>query len=212
MLFNDLIKTRTDQAHAQAESAPFISALMGGQLNSQAYNDYLAAFLPIYRRMESILRDRTDSILLSYFNHRALDRTQLIENDIAHLNSKTASTLKGEDFASVQKYLSRLSDQVSDVRLAAHHYIRYLGDLSGGQAISKLVSRHYKISSEALTFYDFSSIGDIVFYKKRYRDLLNLAPLSAEEKDDFLDEVTNLYRLSTDIFFDLGKVHAVTQR
>lgn len=207
MSFHDQIKTRTDAAHSEAESAPFISALMGGQLNPRAYHDYLAAFLPIYRRMESLLQARSDSIFLSYFNHRALDRSQLIENDIAHLGSMIESTVKGEDFTSVQSYLARLSDQLSDARLAAHHYIRYLGDLSGGQAISKLVSRHYVIPPEALSFYDFSSIGDIVFYKKRYRDLLNLAPISVEEKDEFLDEVTNLYRLSTDIFIDLGKVH-----
>jgi len=211
MSFHDQIKARTDAAHAQAENAPFISALMGGGLNPLAYRDYLASFLPVYSRMEALLQARSESTLLSFFNHRALDRSALIENDIAHLESTLSSTFKGASLPSVQSYLARLTDQVSDARLLAHHYIRYLGDLSGGQAISKLVSRHYAIAPEALTFYDFTNIGDAVFYKKRYRDLLNLAPLSTEEKDEFLDEVTHLYLLSTEIFIDLGKTHAVAK-
>lgn len=211
MSFHDQIKARTDAAHAQAENAPFISTLMGGGLNPLAYRDYLAAFLPIYSLMEALLKARSESALLSYFNHRALDRSTHIENDIAHLETTLSSTFDGESLPSVQSYLARLSNEVSDARLLAHHYIRYLGDLSGGQAISKLVSRHYAIAPEALTFYDFTNIGDTVFYKKRYRDLLNLAPLNTEEKDDFLDEVTHLYRLSTEIFIDLGKTHAAAK-
>lgn len=211
MSFHDQIKARTDAAHAQAENAPFISTLMGGGLNPVAYRDYLAAFLPIYSLMEALLKARSESALLSYFNHRALDRSTHIENDIAHLETTLSSTFDGESLPSVQSYLARLSNEVSDARLLAHHYIRYLGDLSGGQAISKLVSRHYAIAPEALTFYDFTNIGDTVFYKKRYRDLLNLAPLNTEEKDEFLDEVTHLYRLSTEIFIDLGKTHAAAK-
>lgn len=211
MSFHDQIKARTDAAHAQAENAPFISTLMGGGLNPLAYRDYLAAFLPIYSLMEALLKARSESALLSYFNHRALDRSTHIENDIAHLETTLSSTFDGESLPSVQSYLARLSNEVSDARLLAHHYIRYLGDLSGGQAISKLVSRHYAIAPEALTFYDFTNIGDAVFYKKRYRDLLNLAPLNTEEKDEFLDEVTHLYRLSTEIFIDLGKTHAAAK-
>lgn len=211
MSFHDQIKARTDAAHAQAENAPFISTLMGGGLNPLAYRDYLAAFLPIYSLMEALLKARSESALLSYFNHRALDRSTHIEHDIAHLETTLSSTFDGESLPSVQSYLARLYNEVGDARLLAHHYIRYLGDLSGGQAISKLVSRHYAIAPEALTFYDFTNIGDPVFYKKRYRDLLNLAPLSTEEKDEFLDEVTHLYRLSTEIFIDLGKTHAAAK-
>lgn len=207
MSFHDEIKARSDAAHAQAESAPFIAELMSGALDEGAYKDYLSALLPIYQQMEQLIQSRSEQPLISYFNHRALNRSEKLINDIAVLSGDEKNLSSIQPLESTLEYVARLTGDISDARLLAHHYIRYLGDLSGGQAISRLVSRHYGIDDEALTFYDFNEIGDVVFYKKRYRDLLNLIPLTPEEKQVFLDEVTHLYRLSTEIFLDLGKTH-----
>ncbi len=143
--------------------------------------------------------------VLTYFDHRALDRAEKISSDISALNSILESSTSDTTHSSVMEYLNSLPQSISDTRLLAHHYIRYLGDLSGGQAISKLVSRHYQVPDSALNFYDFNSIGDIVFYKNRYRNLLNLIDLSPEEKSEFLQEVVKLYSLNREIFLDLGK-------
>ena len=43
------------------------------------------------------------------------------------------------------------------MRFLAHHYTRYLGDLSGGQAIAALVARHYARHREQLGFYRFDA-------------------------------------------------------
>lgn len=207
MSFHGQIKASSDAAHAEAENAPFISSLMDGSLGQQSYRDYLAALLPIYQNMEALLQQRTGSELLGYFDHRALDRADLLAHDISVLSARLDSNLVGTSLASVRKYLERLTPDISDARLLAHHYIRYLGDLSGGQAIARLISRHYSIADDALTFYNFKNIGDAVFYKKRYRDLLNLVPFTADEKSEFLDEVSYLYRFSTEIFIELGLEH-----
>jgi heme oxygenase len=205
--FHAHIKARTELAHQAAEEAPFIAHLMGGSLTRAAYLDYLRALAPIYRRMEELFRLNATSSPLSYLDHRALDRTALIEADIDYLE-KTVPALDPEPaLESVAKYLHQLHEKISPVRLSAHHYIRYLGDLSGGQAIARLVSRHYEIASEGLNFYNFEGIGDIVFYKKRYRDFLNLIPLAQSESDEFLDEVESLYSLTRDIFVELGELH-----
>lgn len=211
MSFHEQIKVSTDAAHAQAENAQFIASLMGGALDKLAYRDYLTAFLPIYIRMEELLKERQESQLISYFSHRALDRAEEISNDIAALDAKLNRSLNENSLKSVNDYLERLNPDITDARLLAHHYIRYLGDLSGGQAISKLVARHYAIEAGALTFYDFAQIGDTVFYKKRYRDLLNLVPFTEQDKIEFLDEVSILYKLTTKIFLELGEIHAPTK-
>lgn len=211
MSFHAQIKVSTDAAHAQAENAQFIASLMGGSLDKPAYRDYLTAFLPIYIRMEELLKERQESQLISYFGHRALDRAEKISNDIAALDAQINSSFDGKSLKSVHNYLERLNVDITDARLLAHHYIRYLGDLSGGQAISKLVARHYAIEADALNFYDFAQVGDSVFYKKRYRDLLNLVPFSQQDKIEFLDEVSILYKLTTKIFIELGEIHAPTK-
>ena len=45
-------------------------------------------------------------------------------------------------------------------RLLAHAYTRYLGDLSGGQVIGRLLGRSLGMTEEALSFYRFAAIED----------------------------------------------------
>jgi len=202
--FHQILKDHTQQAHSNAESQPFIEELMSGKLNQSAYLAYLTSLLPIYQKMEEIFKSRPNSILLNYFDHRALDRTEKLQKDIETLSIKNGYV--DREFSSTEKYTTRINRDISDVALLAHHYIRYLGDLSGGQAISRLVARHYAISAEALNFYDFTSIGDSVFYKKRYRDLLNFVFQEESERQEFLLEVTELYKLNAMIFAELGTI------
>lgn len=205
--FHAQIKQRTDVAHQAAEAAPFIAQLMGGALTPLAYLDYLRALAPIYLRMESLFLANNAKEPLSYLDHRALDRASLIVEDIKYLESNLKAEAGDSALPSVASYMQLLSDDISPIRLSAHHYIRYLGDLSGGQAIARLVSRHYQIPPAGLNFYNFESIGDIVFYKKRYRDFLNLIPFNESEREEFLQEVEKLYQFSREIFLDLGKFH-----
>src|SRR5699024_8513215 len=51
----------------------------------------------------------------------------------------------------------------------AHHYTRYLGDLSGGQAIRTLMRRHYGLPKTSLTMWDFTEAGKTKPYKEAYR-------------------------------------------
>lgn len=210
--FHAHIKAATELAHAQAEEAPFISELMGGSLSPQAYLGYLRALLPIYQLLELRAEENAKNEPFKYFFHRELQRSDLLARDIVHLEEQFPDNAPEETLESVSEYCSTLTADISPARLLAHHYIRYLGDLSGGQAIAKLVSRHYKISSEALNFYNFTSLGDLVFYKSRYRDLLNLAMLTDQDRTEFLDEVTKLYKLSRQIFLELGDRFSVASK
>jgi heme oxygenase len=132
----------------------------------------------------------------------------MIAADISYLEDALGDTKNLTTLPSVRKYLDSLHDEITTTRLTAHHYIRYLGDLSGGQAIARLVARHYQIPAEALNFYNFEDIGDVVFYKKRYRDFLNLIALNEEQQEEFLSEVELLYALNRELFMDLGNLHS----
>ena len=68
-------------------------------------------------------------------------------------------------------------------RYLAHHYLRYLGDLSGGQAVAALVTRHYGIPAEALSMYRFTELPKPKVFKDDYRELLDNAPLTDERRE-----------------------------
>ena len=76
------------------------------------------------------------------------------------------------------------------VRYLAHHYARYLGDLSGGQAVAARVARNYGATPEQLSFARFpTDLGSVVDAKRRYRAQLDELVLSAAEIDTLLAEV-----------------------
>jgi heme oxygenase len=203
--FHDQIKAATDSSHRSAERTDFIVDLMGGTLNQSAYLRYLEALAPIYERMEVLLRERATRPLIVEFDHRGLDRFSLLEADITALRESGKVTEGPTIPLATKSYVSRLGTDIEDERLLAHHYIRYLGDLSGGQAIARLVARHYQIPQEALAFSDFHGLGDANTYKVAYREKLNRAALTDAQKDAFIDEAVALYSLSREIFQELGR-------
>jgi heme oxygenase len=88
----------------------------------------------------------------------------------------------------------------------AHHYTRYLGDLSGGQFIAGAVARVYKLTPpNGVRFYDFSSLGDLTEFKERYRALLDTAPWDDDERNRIVGEIGIAYAHNTELLVDLGR-------
>ena len=69
--------------------------------------------------------------------------------------------------------------------LVAHNYARYLGDLSGGQAVGKILDRTFDLSGARLAFYEFPMRPKP--YKDSYRAKLDALSLDAEEIDGTVD-------------------------
>src|SRR5690606_36152967 len=55
----------------------------------------------------------------------------------------------------------------------AHHYTRYLGDLSGGQHIYKVMQRRFGLGDDGIAFYLFAEIADPAEFKNEYRAALD---------------------------------------
>lgn len=77
--------------------------------------------------------------------------------------------------APLREYLLRLGSLESQPsRLLAHSYVRYMGDLSGGQTIKYKLQKAYALEHEkrGLTFYDFGYNGEIasVGELKKFKD------------------------------------------
>ncbi|MFT4231339.1 MAG: biliverdin-producing heme oxygenase, partial [Leucobacter sp.] len=94
--------------------------------------------------------------------------------------------------------------------VVAHHYTRYLGDLSGGQMIAKRVAKQHGLERDGIAFYDFAELGSLVAFKNGYRAALDAlgATLDADEKARMLDEVRAAYGFNTAVFVDLGRARA----
>lgn len=103
--------------------------------------------------------------------------------------------------------LSLREATAQDPRLyVAHHYTRYLGDLSGGQAIGRILARTYELEGlDGIGFYDFPEIAKPKVYKDGYRARLDALPLDEAEHQFVLAEVQRVFGFNGALFAELGE-------
>lgn len=197
-MLSQLVREASKEAHVAAERSPFMIALMRGDIGSDAYADYITQLAPIYEALEK-WDDKANPWPM--FDRR-LDRYERLICDIQAIGELHIVCHK------TLEYVMHLEVLVQDkdwTRLLAHHYTRYLGDLSGGQAIASLVTRNLMIPPNFLSFYEFDAIGDKVRYKETYREGLDSLNFSEDEQKIFIDEVILAFHHTQNIFAELGK-------
>lgn len=192
-MLSQLVKEASKDVHLAAERSPFMVALMQGDLPSEAYFDYIGQLAPIYEAIEKW------NGTLPFFDRR-LDRFERIIADLEYVGTRIVC----DETIEYVKHIKKIIKSKDEVRLTAHHYVRYLGDLSGGQAIGALVARNLSIPPNFLSFYDFDDIGDRVRYKETYRTNLDTV-IDPQDYDRFIQEVILAFEYNQKIFFALGE-------
>jgi heme oxygenase (biliverdin-producing, ferredoxin) len=190
-MLSTLVREASKESHYSAENSPFMVALLRGELEREAYCNYLAQLAPIYETLESWTTTK-----LPLFDRR-LDRFERIISDI---DSMCGMQLVLNETIEYTKHLKSIIESGDEIRFLAHHYVRYLGDLSGGQAVAKLVMRNMSIPPNFLSFYEFDQIQDKVRYKETYRDNLDNLELTEEQTQSFISEVMTAFEHHSKIF------------
>jgi heme oxygenase len=199
-----LVRAASADDHRAAETRGFITALMGGELSLAEYTRYLAQLAWVYEALEERGSRSGDPAVFD----PALARMDAIDADLAALGAPDWRT--GHPplaaTAAYAAHLRAITADGDDVRYLAHHYTRYLGDLSGGQAIAALVARHYGATPDQLGFYRFEVAPDgATRYKRGYRQAMNDLALSPREIDVLMAEVRESFRLNSAIFEALAR-------
>jgi heme oxygenase len=133
-----------------------------------------------------------------------LDRLAAIDHDLGALANGDAADLV-RPLSATRDYVRRLGAVAdSPPRLLAHHYVRYLGDLSGGQIIATLMRRHYGIADDGLTFYEFDGLGSKGGFKTAYRRHLDAVLADPGFYAAMLDETQRAYEANRRMFAQLG--------
>ena len=127
------LKDLTYEHHKTAETQPFVSILFSGNIDPKLYATFIKNQHPMYELWEvcamthGLLNDLPD-----------VRRAPAINSDYEELwgDSKEDPTI----LPVVKRYIDHIMSIKSDPqKLMAHIYVRHMGDLSGGQMISKRV-------------------------------------------------------------------------
>ncbi len=206
--FSARLRAATWDDHSSAEQSTFLADLTQGRLTVAAHTALTAQHYLIYEVLEEASRAMATDSIAGQFHDPVLDRLPALAADLEFLAGTQWRDLLVPT-ESTTEYLARLREIAFTWPggFVAHHYNRYLGDLSGGQFVGSAIAKSYGLSGDGLRFYDFSALGSLPSYKDRYRSLLDSSPWDELERGRVIDEVKLAYRLNLGVLDDLGKVH-----
>lgn len=194
------LREHTAAAHRRVEATPFVRALLSGRLERAAYLLLLRSLHPVYAALETGLHSAP---ALAALHDPALPRCAPLEADLAllhgpHWRSELAPRPAAEAYAA---HLGALAAQ-APLRLAAHAYVRYLGDLSGGQLLARAVQRGLGLAgADGIAFYRFDP--PVATLAQGLRDALDRLAPEPPTQADLLDEALQAFARHETLFAEL---------
>ncbi|MFD7704493.1 heme oxygenase (biliverdin-producing) [Streptomyces caelestis] len=206
--FSTVVRTASHARHREAETSTFMSDLLGGRLGVDAYARYTEQLWFVYEALESGARGLTSDPVAGPFIRPELFRLPSLERDLAHLRGpgwRAGLTA----LPATRAYAARVAEcaRTWPSGYVAHHYTRYLGDLSGGQIIRDRAERTwgFERKGDGVRFYVFEGIPNPAAFKRGYRGLLDAVPADDLEKQRVVAECRRAFALNTAVFRALGE-------
>ncbi|QJU55426.1 biliverdin-producing heme oxygenase [Herbiconiux sp. KACC 21604] len=207
--FSQALRERTWSGHGDSEGAGFMTDLMSGKGSRDDYISLVAQHFFIYEALEAAAERMKNDPVAAAFITPKLTRLPAIEADLQFLLGDDWRE-KISPLPTTERYVQRIREVAATWNggFIAHHYTRYLGDLSGGQIIRTLMQRQFGFETNGVGFYLFGDIAKPKEFKETYRTQLDAVDWSDEERDRVIDEVLVAYRFNTELFLDLADAKA----
>lgn len=202
--FSAALRERSSGSHSRSEHAGFMASLLSGEASREDYVSLVAQHYFIYEALEEVGERMRKDPVASVFLSDALTRLPALEADLDFLVGPEWRE-RIAPLPATARYVERIR-QVGATwpgGFVAHHYTRYLGDLSGGLFIGRVMARRFGFETNGIGFYLFDAIADPAAFKDVYREQLDAAPWNEAERERVIDEVLLAYRFNTELFEEL---------
>ncbi|MEO3856999.1 biliverdin-producing heme oxygenase [Acrocarpospora sp. B8E8] len=206
MGFSEVLRAATWSDHESAEDDGYLKSLMAGRLSREAYGEMVAQHYFAYLALDGASKALAGHPVAGAFVFPELYREQALIRDL--------TTIFGPGWADriqpskpTRTLVARI-DQVADWPggYIAHHYTRYLGDLSGGQFIRMELQKIYGYERGGGVDFYYFDIGSLPRFKDEYRRRLDALDLDEAERQRIIRETKLAYQLNTEVLGDLGRL------
>src|SRR6056300_1338594 len=128
------IRELTAEKHKEAENHQFSQLLMSGKISASLYASYLFQMIEIYESLEKFGSD-----LNLFLDIGQIKRYNNIKKDLDYFDNEQVEYSKKllPNTILYKEYLTSI--QNDKLKFLAHIYVRHVGDLFGGQMISKKI-------------------------------------------------------------------------
>jgi heme oxygenase len=204
------LKAATRSWHARAERSGVMGELLARRLGRPAYVALLHNLHAIYRALEAAIERLRPSLAgMGASVPAALQRASALAADLRCLDA--AGQADPPLVPAAADYAQRLQALDADDahRLLAHVYVRYLGDLHGGQLLRALVRSTFDLApgaADGTRFYDFGDDATVAGLRGELRRLLGAARLSAAQADAVVTEAVWAFEAHCRLFEQLQAI------
>ena len=167
------MRARTRQLHTQAERSGIVSDILRGRATLGGYALFLRNLLPAYEALEEALNAQRS--LIPAIARDDVFRAPALRSDLEALaGARWATALPLLDPA--KDYAAAITQLSGDrPRLLAHAYVRYFGDINGGQILKGLLAKSLALQAGSLAFYDFPGVDDLTSFRLDYYQAFDAA-------------------------------------
>jgi heme oxygenase (biliverdin-producing, ferredoxin) len=201
------LRAATWPMHRAVERAGIMPALLRGQLGVQGYAALQFNLQAVYAVLEPALLQHRSDPRIGPVCRPVLFRHTALCVDLARL-SAAHPALPGQALAltpAACTYAARVLSLAASnpVALVAHAYVRYLGDLNGGQSLARTV-RQMLGSGAGTSFYDFGTSAQVALQVASLRTAIDALPLSPEDVACVVAEAQWAFRQHGAMFEELA--------
>ena len=176
------LKELTMKQHSNAERQKFAGVLMSGKISEESYLTYLKNQYYCYYTLENHPEFNLPDDRLKRSDNILEDIQELRQTDGEMYRSRMMNALT----ESTKDYIKYVNDNINTYEdFMAHVYVRYLGDLRGGQMISKKVPGSGK-------YYEFDEPEELA------------QSIYIRLNDDIADEAKKVFDYATKLFKEMG--------
>lgn len=202
------LREGTKQSHTAAENTAYMKCFLKGIVEREPFRKLLANLYLVYSALETELQRHQAHPEIGPMYFAELNRTSNLETDLAfyygdNWREQIAPLPAG------QVYVDRIHEiaNTDPVLLIAHAYTRYMGDLSGGQALKNIVRSALKLPPDQGTgLHEFEQIPTVEakrVFKEKYRQALNSLPVDEDTIQRIVDEANYAFQLNRDVVHEL---------
>jgi heme oxygenase len=202
------LREGTKHSHTTAENTAYMKCFLKGIVEREPFRKMLANLYGVYSALEAELQRHANHPIVGPMVFPNIYRSANLERDLAFYYGdpwrEQIVTLHAG-----QVYVDRIHEvaNTDPSLLIAHAYTRYMGDLSGGQALKNIVRSALNLPpNQGTGLYDFEQLPTVEAkreFKEKYRQTLNSLPVDEATIQRIVDEANYAFHLNHDVVHEL---------
>jgi heme oxygenase len=198
------LREGTKHSHTAAENTAFMKCFLKGIVEREPFRKLLANLYFVYSALEDELQRHQDHPAVKQIYFPEINRTPNLERDLAYYYGDNWR----EQIAPLPEgnvYVDRIHEvaNTDPALLIAHAYTRYMGDLSGGQALKSIIRNALSLpDGQGTALHEFEQLPTPEakrLFKEKYRDALNAAPVDEDTIQRIIAEANYAFTLNRDV-------------